>query len=105
MYRVITPETDEQLERYYYLRWRVLREPFQRPLGSEQDEYDQVGHHRMVVNEAEEPVAVGRLHFNSPEEAQIRFMAVAPEYRGKGMGSLLSTLLSLLRAKKAQPMW
>jgi thioesterase domain-containing protein len=40
----------------------------------------------MVVNEADEAVAVGRLHFNSPEEAQIRFMAVAPEYRGEGHG-------------------
>ncbi|MDV6327752.1 bifunctional GNAT family N-acetyltransferase/hotdog fold thioesterase [Idiomarina sp. PL1-037] len=100
MYRVMTPETDEQIERYYYLRWRVLREPFQRPLGSEQDEYDQVGHHRMVVNEAEEAVAVGRLHFNSPEEAQIRFMAVAPEYRGEGHGVAIIYALELAARKE-----
>lgn len=33
MYRVITPETPEQFEAYYALRWRVLREPFQRRAG------------------------------------------------------------------------
>ncbi|MGM0526004.1 MAG: YiiD C-terminal domain-containing protein [Pseudomonadota bacterium] len=95
MYKVITPETEQQLQKYYHLRWRVLREPFQRPLGSEQDAYDQVGHHRMVINEAGEAVAVGRLHFNSPEEAQIRFMAVAPEYRGEGHGVAIIYALEL----------
>lgn len=95
MYKVITPETPHQLEQYYDLRWRVLREPFQRPRGSEQDEYDQVGQHRMVVNAAGEAVAVGRVHFNSPEEAQIRFMAVAPEYRGEGHGVAIIYALEL----------
>ena len=57
MYQVIEPTTAEQLERYYDLRWRVLREPFQRPRGSEQDEYDQVGIHRMVVNSAGAAIA------------------------------------------------
>ena len=95
MYKVITPETDQQLEQYYDLRWRVLREPFQRPRGSEQDEYDQVGQHRMVINEASDAVAVGRVHFNSAEEAQIRFMAVAPEYRGEGHGVAIIYALEL----------
>lgn len=95
MYKVITPETEQQLEKYYDLRWRVLREPFQRPRGSEQDEYDQVGHHRMVINEAGDAVAVGRVHFNSAEEAQIRFMAVAPEYRGEGHGVAIIYALEL----------
>ncbi|MAD53238.1 MULTISPECIES: bifunctional GNAT family N-acetyltransferase/hotdog fold thioesterase [unclassified Idiomarina] len=102
MYKVITPTTDTEFEKYFHLRWRVLREPFQRPLGSEQDEYDQVGLHRMVVNEANDPVAVGRLHFNSPEEAQIRFMATAPEYRGEGHGvAIIFALESAARAEGA----
>ena len=95
MYKVITPTTPEELDKYYDLRWRVLREPFQRPKGSEQDEYDQVGQHRMVINQAGDAVAVGRVHFNSAEEAQIRFMAVAPEYRGEGHGVAIIYALEL----------
>lgn len=95
MYRVITPSNEQQMQDYFHLRWRVLREPFQRPPGSEQDAYDQVGQHRMVINEAGEAVAVGRVHFNSPEEAQIRFMAVAPEYRGEGHGVAIIYALEL----------
>ena len=36
---------------------------FSAPIGSEQDEYDQVGHHRMVVNEADRR-RCRSLHFN-----------------------------------------
>lgn len=86
MYSVITPTTPAEFERYYDLRWRVLRKPFQRPRGSEQDEYDQVGIHRMIVDESGAAIAIGRLHFNSPDEGQIRFMASAPEHRGGGHG-------------------
>lgn len=103
MSRVITPTTPEQLEAYYDLRWRVLRQPFQRPRGSEQDEYDQVGYHRMVVNAAGAAIAIGRLHFNTPEEAQIRFMASAPEHRGEGHGvSIVHALETLARAEGAK---
>lgn len=103
MYQVITPTTPEELSAYYDLRWRVLRQPFQRPRGSEQDEYDQVGYHRMVVNAAGEAIAIGRLHFNTPEEAQIRFMASAPEHRGEGHGvAIVHALEKLARAEGAK---
>lgn len=103
MFTVITPSSADELKRYFHLRWRVLREPFQRPPGSEQDEYDQVSHHRMVVNAAGEPVAIGRVHFNSPDEAQIRFMASAPEYRGEGHGvSIVYALEQVAREEGAK---
>lgn len=86
---IVIPHTEESFERYYELRWRVLRKPFHRPRGSEQDEYDQVGEHRMLVDEEGRAVGVGRIHFNSPEEAQIRFMAIDPEYQGSGQGVTL----------------
>ena len=34
-------------------------------------------------------VAVGRVHFNSDVEAQIRYMAVEKGYQGKGIGRLI----------------
>ncbi len=103
MYKVITPETPEQIEAYYDLRWRVLRAPFERPRGSEQDEYDTVGYHRMVINSAGEAMAVGRLHFNSPDEGQIRLMASAPEHRGEGHGvAIVHELEKVARAEGAK---
>lgn len=86
MYRVITPHTDTELDAYYRLRWELLRKPFNLPLGSERDEYDSVALHRMMLDEAGNPIAVGRL-FVGGDEAQIRFMGMLPQYRGQGLGA------------------
>ncbi|AEY00302.1 acetyltransferase [Oceanimonas sp. GK1] len=86
MYRVVTPQTEAELEAYYQLRWQLLRKPWQQPKGSERDEFDEYAHHRMMVDDNGKLVAVGRLYV-SGDEAQIRFMAVIPECRGKGLGS------------------
>lgn len=85
-YTIIQPTTADELDAYFQLRWEVLRKPFKRPKGSEQDEYDQVSEHCMLVDEARAVVGIGRLHFNSPEEAQIRFMVVKPDLQGEGHG-------------------
>ncbi|RTE85898.1 MULTISPECIES: bifunctional GNAT family N-acetyltransferase/hotdog fold thioesterase [Gammaproteobacteria] len=97
---VVIPHSEETFERYYDLRWRVLRKPFKRPRGSEKDEYDQVGEHRMLVNSKGEAIGVGRIHFNSPEEAQIRFMAVDPKVQGEGHG--VNLIYALESAAKEQ---
>lgn len=41
----------------------------------------------MIADPDSSPLAVGRLHFNSPAEAQVRYMAVEPPARGQGLGS------------------
>ncbi len=93
MYKVLTPKSDELLERYFQFRWRILREPFNLPLGSEKDEYDAVAHHRMVINANNEIVAVGRLHFNTADEVQIRHIAVDFAAHGKGLGRVIIAAL------------
>lgn len=98
--QLITPTTDAHWQQYYLLRYQVLRKPFQRPPGSEKDAYDQVAEHRMLVDEHEQVVAIGRLHFNSSEEAQIRFMVVAPAYQGEGHGVTIVQALELLARKQ-----
>ena len=68
--KIINPSTPKKFESYYNLRWWVLREPWGQIKGSERDKDDEVSHHRMIIDEATGvAVAVGRLHFNSKEEA------------------------------------
>lgn len=93
MYRIDTPKTDEQFEAYFQFRWEMLRKPWNHPLGSEKDEYEQVAEHRMIVNNLGEVLAVGRVHLNMSEEAQIRHIAVSKKQQGKGLGKLIYSAL------------
>lgn len=86
---IIEPGTKDQLRDYYDLRWRVLRQPHGQPIGSEKDDLEEISIHLMAYYEGRIPAAAGRAHFNSAEEAQIRFMAVDPRYRNLGIGSSL----------------
>ncbi len=76
---ITQPESQQDFERYYELRWRMLREPWKQPKGSEKDELEERALHIMVCKEDRLPIAVGRAHFNTDIEAQIRFMAVEPQ--------------------------
>lgn len=80
------PVTDLDWERYYDLRWRVLRKPWSQPRGSERDDLDRQSFHLMLRDHSGAVVAIGRLHLNSPEEAQVRYMAVDESWRGRGLG-------------------
>lgn len=80
------PASSEDFEQYYALRWRVLREPWDQPRESEKDEYESGAVHLMAWSEGT-LVGVGRLHFTSPSEAQIRYMAVEEDRRNRGVGA------------------
>lgn len=98
MYQLRVPQTDEELVRYYQFRWEMLRKPLRQPSGSERDAWDLMAHHQMVVNEAGQPVAVGRLYINGDNEGSLRFLAVHPSLRHKGLGTLVAmTLESVAR--------
>ena len=72
---------------YFDLRWRVLREPWNQPRGSERDNLDATAFHLVIRTPEGKPVAIGRLHVNSPAEAQVRFMAVDPVWQNRGLGA------------------
>lgn len=95
------PETEKEFKAYYDLRWRVLREPWYQPRGSEKDELEKESFHVMACNENNEVIGVGRLHLNKKSEAQIRYMAVDPDYSGKGIGTLILEALEE-KAKQEQ---
>lgn len=82
------PLNKKQLWSYYDLRWKILRKPWNQPRGSEKDERENESIHIVAVIGGKF-VGVGRVHFNSKEEAQIRYMAVEESYRGKGVGSMI----------------
>ena len=88
-FRIVAPETEQEFERYYELRWRILAAPWNQPRGIERDELEDEAVHLMVCAEDRVPVAVGRVHLNMPSQAQIRYMGVADEWQGQGLGRLL----------------
>ncbi|HPD47025.1 MAG TPA: GNAT family N-acetyltransferase [Anaerohalosphaeraceae bacterium] len=96
------PQTAEEFARYYTLRWRVLREPWGRPIGSEKDQYEDRAIHLMAC-QGDTVVGVARAHFSAPGEGMIRYMAVEEAYRGQGIGgALLCELERRLRAQNAR---
>lgn len=98
MYQLKVPETTADLERYFQFRWQMLRQPLNQPPGSEQDAWDTTAHHQMLVDARDNIVAVARLSISGDNEASLRFIAVRPELRGKGLGRLLiMTLESVAR--------
>ncbi|MEH6532192.1 MAG: bifunctional GNAT family N-acetyltransferase/hotdog fold thioesterase [Photobacterium frigidiphilum] len=103
MFRLITPKTDDDFARYYDFRWRMLREAWRMPVGSERDAYDELSAHRMIVTGHGETIAIGRLYMTPDNDGQIRFMAVHPNYRHQGMGAIvLMALESLARQDGAK---
>ncbi|MGR5540911.1 GNAT family N-acetyltransferase, partial [Vibrio campbellii] len=103
MFKLITPKTENQWNKYYQFRWQMLREPWRMPVGSERDEFDTMSYHRMITDSRGRPMAIGRLYITPDSEGQIRFMAVKQNRRSKGLGSLvLVALESLARQEGAK---
>ena len=91
--KVLVPSSEEDFQRYYELRWKILRKQWSQPLGSERDDLDDTSYHVMISEKDRIPIGIGRLHFNNTHEAQIRYMAVDDEYQGKGVGTLIMDAL------------
>ncbi len=99
---ILTPESDSDFEHYYALRWRILRQPWGQAPGSERDDLEHQSWHRMACIVERIPVGVARLHLNTPEQAQIRYMAVEPAQQRQGIGvALVLELEKLARVHNA----
>jgi GNAT superfamily N-acetyltransferase len=81
------PQSQADWRSYFDLRWRILRAPWNQPRGSERDAQEDQSINLMLCDASRNAVAVGRLHFRSPTEAQIRYMAVEEAFSGRGLGS------------------
>tara|TARA_Y100001970_G_C13480972_1_gene484339 strand:+ start:81 stop:521 length:441 start_codon:yes stop_codon:yes gene_type:complete len=99
--KIIEPRTNEEFIKYYLVRYEVLRKPWGQSIGSEKDESDKDSIHRMIIDPiSENALAVGRLQFNSDDEAQIRYMAVHEKAQGKGLGTQLIRELEAIALSK-----
>jgi len=93
------PKTADDFALYYDLRWRILRKPWTEDRESSKDEHESLAVHLMAWAD-NRLVGVGRLHFNTPQEAQIRYMAVEDSYSGRGVGTVVLKELEV-RAERA----
>ena len=90
--KIRPPRTPAEWEAYYQLRYTVLRQPWQQPPGSERvpaDDEPGTIHALLLADESStrpEALAVGMLQPTSAQQGQVRFMAVAPQAAGTGLG-------------------
>jgi len=86
-----SPQTDAEWKAYYALRFNVLREPWNQPVGSEvlADE-DQAIHAIAVENS--EVLGVARMHESAAKQGQVR-VATATAAQGKGIGKAIMAYL------------
>jgi predicted GNAT family N-acyltransferase len=80
-----TPSTANEWNAYYDLRYRILREPLNQPLGSERNEGDLTGIH-FALYENDVLKAIARLDKHDNTTFQVRFVAVDTTSQGSGYG-------------------
>jgi predicted GNAT family N-acyltransferase len=88
MITIKTPETAQEWEAYYDLRYRILRAPLNQLRGSERNEGDATGIH-FALYEHESLIAVARLDKLNHNVFQARWVAVENNQQGKGFGKLI----------------
>ena len=100
-FKIVSPQTKIQYENYYFFRWELLRKPLNKEIGTEKDMMEENSIHRMITDNNDKVIAVGRLHHNNSNESQIRYFAVDENFRRQGIGSYLMEDLEGI-AKKAK---
>ena len=98
------PKTTQEFEEYYFLRWKILRKPFNKKKGTEKDNLEKDSNHIYIKNKTNSIIAIGRIHIveNTLEKiAQIRFMAVDYDFQGLGLGTIILKELEKQAKKKS----
>lgn len=93
-----SPKTEAEWDVYYDLRYRVMREPLEKPKGSERNEGDENGIHLALFRDSK-ICAIARLDKIDEQTAQVRFVAVETEIQGSGFGKKIM-LATELKAKE-----
>ena len=86
-YFIKPPESKKEWQNYFIFRWELLRKPLGMSKESLEDDIEDSSYNLMGINDENDVIASGRVHFNNKKEAQIRYMAVKDSYKRKGIGS------------------
>lgn len=90
MITIKTPATRDEFKSYYAVRYKVLREPWGHPRGTEKDDYEPISEHFMAVDDQTgEVLAVAKLYEKEPGIGYISHLAVASEHQHQGLGRQL----------------
>ena len=101
MYQIRSPKTREEFKAYYDLRYKVLREPWGLPRGSEKDDYEPISQHFMVEDDKTGSiVGCAKLFEKEPGVAWISHLSVAAPQQKKGVGKMLMAYMEDLAKKE-----
>ncbi|MBP9676217.1 MAG: GNAT family N-acetyltransferase [Anaerolineaceae bacterium] len=97
MISIKSPNTKEEYRLYYELRYKVLREPWGQPKGTEKDDYEPISQHLMLVDE-EKGEVVGCIKFfeKEPGIAWFSHLAIKIGRQRMGFGKQLLTHVEAL---------
>ncbi len=84
-----SPQSETEWTAYFQLRYAILRAPWGQAKGSEQTADEDQHQHFAYFDNANELLGVGRLDLVDPQTTQVRFMAVANQQQGKGIGKAI----------------
>ena len=96
-----TPKSKEDFKNYYGLRYRVLREPFGHPRGTEKDDFEPISQHFMAKDDQTGEV-VGVVKFFEKESSICQFshLAVLETRQRQGIGHLLMDTIENVARKE-----
>ena len=101
MLEIKSPQTDADWNAYYALRFSVLREPWNQPVGSEVLADEDQAIHAIAVENGE-VLGVARMHESAEKQGQVRCVATATKAQGKGIGK---AIMAYLEEKAKQKDW
>lgn len=87
--KIFHPQSEFEWAEYFRIRYEVLRKPWNQHPSSTKDDAENISLHWLMTDLNNRAVATGRLQINSPDEGQLRSMAVSPDLQGKGLGTLM----------------
>jgi predicted GNAT family N-acyltransferase len=101
MLEIKSPQSDSDWKAYYALRFNVLREPWNQPVGSEVLADEDQAIHAIAVEQGE-VLGVARMHESAENQGQVRCVATATAAQGKGIGK---AIMAYLEKKAIEKGW